>query len=102
MPEFKKVAVLSEISHGTAKRVEVNATSIALFNINGAIYAVDDTCTHRECSLSEGFIEGFTVTCPCHMSVFDIKTGKVLEPPALLNVSSYKVRIQGGDIEVEI
>ena len=102
MGEFKKVAALSEILPGSAKRIEVNATPIAFFNINGVIYAINDICTHRECSLSEGFIEGDTVTCPCHMSVFDIKTGKVLEPPALLNVASYKVRIQGSDVEVEV
>jgi 3-phenylpropionate/trans-cinnamate dioxygenase ferredoxin component len=102
MAEFRKAATISEVSPGTAKRVEINATPVALFNINGSIYAINDVCTHRECSLSEGFIEGDTVTCPCHMSVFDVKTGKVLEPPALLNVASYKVRVQNGDIEVEV
>jgi 3-phenylpropionate/trans-cinnamate dioxygenase ferredoxin subunit len=102
MGEFVKVADLSEIPKGAAKRVEVNAAEIALFNLDGTIYAISDICTHRQCSLSEGMIDGGTITCPCHMSVFDIKSGKVLEPPALSDVASYKVRIQGSNVEVEV
>lgn len=102
MGEFKTAAKLSEINVGSAKRIEIDSVEIALFNIDGTIYAINDVCTHRQCSLSEGFIEGNAITCPCHLSVFDIKTGKVLEPPALVDVQTYKVLVQNNDIEVEV
>lgn len=103
MPEFVKVAELSEVQPGNAIHVEANAIEIALINLEGTIYAINDVCTHRQCSLSEGnIIEGETITCPCHMSVFDIKTGEVLESPALTGVATYNVRLSGNDIEVEV
>lgn len=102
MAQFVKVATLDEIKPGCAIRFTVNTKDIAIFNLNGTFYAIDDACTHMGGPLSQGYIENSTVICPWHGSEFDIKTGKVLTAPALENVSSYTVRINGSDIEVEI
>lgn len=102
MPEFTKAARLEEIPPGTIKHFEIKGVEIALINLNGTLYAISDVCTHKYCLLSDGYIEGENITCPCHLSVFEIKTGKVLEPPALEDVAAYKVRIRGNDIEVEV
>ena len=102
MPEFIKVAERSEIAEGTGKCVEVEGKRIALFNLAGEFYAIDDTCTHRGGSLSEGSLEGDEVQCPWHGAHFNIKSGQVTAPPAGAAVTAYTVRVTGEDIEVEV
>ena len=102
MGEFFKVANADEIGSGRAKTVEVGDKTIALFNIDGAFYAIDDTCTHVGGPLSEGDLDGCRVTCPWHGAIFDVTTGEVLGPPAGASVNKYNTRIQGGDVEVEV
>ncbi len=102
MPEFKKVASVTDLQPGTGKLAEMDGKRIALFNPGGTFYGIDDTCPHRGGPLSEGPVEGESVTCPWHGSVFNIKTGAVETPPARTGVSAYKVRVQGTDIEVEV
>ena len=102
MAEFAKVATAAEVPPGQAKLVEAGGKRIALFNVGGAYYAIDDTCPHRGGSLSQGPVEGETVTCPLHGSKFEIKTGAVLAPPAATGVASYRVRVSGLDVEVEV
>jgi nitrite reductase/ring-hydroxylating ferredoxin subunit len=102
MAEFKKVATVGDIQPGTAKLVEVAGKKIALFNLGGTIYGLDDVCPHRGGPLSEGPIEGESVTCPWHGSVFNIRSGAVETPPARVGVTTYKIRVQGTDVEVEI
>ncbi|MBI2985676.1 MAG: non-heme iron oxygenase ferredoxin subunit [Deltaproteobacteria bacterium] len=102
MAGFVKVAKADEIVPGQGKMVEVNGKKIALFNVEGAFYAIDDTCTHRGGPLSEGVLDGKEVTCPWHGATFDVTTGEVLGPPAPKGVSQYNVRLEGDNIEVEI
>ena len=102
MAGFVKVANTGEIAPGQAKMVEVDDKKIALFNIEGSFYAIDDACTHVEGPLSEGEIQGEQVTCPWHRSIFNVKSGEVLGPPARTGVASYNVRVEGTDIEVEV
>lgn len=102
MADFVKVARADEIAPGQGKMVEVSGKKIALFNVEGSIYAIDDTCTHRGGPLSEGALEGKEVTCPWHGAVFNVTTGEVLGPPAPKGVSRYNVRVEGSDIEVEV
>jgi nitrite reductase/ring-hydroxylating ferredoxin subunit len=82
--------------------VEVSGKRIALFNVDGSIYAIDDTCTHLGGPLSEGTLDGKDVTCPWHGAMFDVTSGNVLSPPAPGPVQRYNVRIEGGEIEVEL
>ena len=102
MAQFIKVASTADLAPGEAKCVEVGGKKIALFNLEGSFYAIDDTCTHRGGSLSEGEVSGEEVTCPLHGAVYNIKTGVVLGAPAPRGVASYPVRVQGADVEVEV
>ena len=102
MPEFIKVAKTGDIPPGEARAVEVGVKCIAIFSIEGTYHAIDDTCTHRGGPLSEGMIVGTEVTCPWHGAVFDVTTGSVLGPPAPKDVTRYKVRIDGDDIEIRL
>ena len=81
MAQFTKVASTADLAPGAAKCVEVAGKKIALFNLEGSFYAIDDTCTHRGGPLSEGEVSGEEVTCPWHGAVYNIKTGAVLKPP---------------------
>lgn len=96
-----KVAKTTEIPPGRSKQVDVEGTKIALFNIGGTFYAIDDTCTHKGGPLSEGKLENNIVTCPWHHAMFDVTNGKVTLGPAQASVTSYKVIVEGDDIEIE-
>lgn len=102
MAQFIRVASTADLAPGAAKCVEVQGKKIALFNLEGSFYAIDDTCTHRGGPLSEGEVSGEEVTCPWHGAVYNIKTGAVLTAPAPRGVQAYAVRIQGVDVEVEV
>ena len=102
MAGFVKVATTGELPPGQAKKVEVNGKTIAVFNVGGSYHATDDTCTHRGGPLSEGHLEGNVVTCPWHGAKFNVTSGEVVGPPARAGVSSYPVRVNGSDIEVEV
>ena len=102
MGTFHKVIEVNELAPGSGKVVEVSGQRIALFNIGGTFYAIGDTCTHRGGPLSEGTLEGTTITCPWHGAEFDVTTGKNLAPPAPKEVPSYEVRVEGHEVQVEI
>ena len=102
MAELITVAKTSELAPGQAKTVQVQGQTIALFNIGGTYYAIEDTCTHVGGPLSEGTMDGTTVTCPWHGAQFDVTSGKVLSPPAAESVKNYKVSVQGDEIKLEI
>ncbi len=101
MAELKKVATVGDIPAGTAKAVDVDGKKIALFNINGSFFAIDDTCTHKGGPLSEGEVEENQVTCHWHGATFDIKSGEVLGPPANQGVGRYNVKVEGSDVKIE-
>jgi nitrite reductase (NADH) small subunit len=98
---FTKAATIDEIPAGQAKQVSVQGKTLALFNLNGTFYAIDNECPHRNGPLAEGFVEGTEVVCPWHGARFDICTGANLSPPARQGVRSYKVQVVGQDVEVE-
>ncbi len=102
MADFVKVARTDEIAPGQGKMIEVSGKKIALFNVEGSIYAIDDTCTHRGGPLSEGVLEGSQITCPWHGATYDVTTGDALGPPAPKGVARYNVRVEGSNIEVEV
>jgi 3-phenylpropionate/trans-cinnamate dioxygenase ferredoxin component len=102
MVEFVKVATTGEIAPGQGKIVEVQGKEIALFNVGGAYFAIDNMCTLEEASLADGEISGFEVTCPLHGAKFDVRSGQVLGPPAYDDVTSYPVRVSGADVEIDV
>ena len=102
MARFVKVAKTGEIGPGEARMVEVEGKKIALFNVEGRFFGIDDTCTHRSGPLSEGEVAGEEVTCPWHGAIFNLRTGKAIGPPAPTGVNVYRVRVKATDIEVEL
>ncbi|MQF48842.1 non-heme iron oxygenase ferredoxin subunit [SAR202 cluster bacterium AC-647-N09_OGT_505m] len=80
--------------------VEVEDERILLANVGGQYYAVTDLCTHAECPLSDGDLDGEVLKCPCHGSQFDVRTGEVVAPPADEPLTLYAVRVEGDDILV--
>ncbi len=102
MAELVTVAKTSELKTGQATSVQVKGQAVALFNVGGTYYAIDDTCSHVGGPLSEGSVEGTKVTCPWHGAQFELTSGQVLTPPAAVGVKSYKVHVQGEEIKLEI
>lgn len=100
MPAPVKVASVSEIAPGTAKVVTVGGNEIALFNVGGQFYAIDNACPHAGGPLAEGEVRGDTVTCGWHGWSFDIKTGTMKLNPRS-KVSTFPVKIEGNDIYIE-
>lgn len=98
-----KVAEVNEIPVGGCKRVLIKRHPIAVFNIEGEYYAIDDTCSHADASLAAGrIVDGCKVACPLHGALFDIKSGKALTLPAVSPVETYKVTVEGTAIMVEV
>jgi 3-phenylpropionate/trans-cinnamate dioxygenase ferredoxin component len=79
-----------------------NGRRVLVVNLDGALHAWDGTCTHEEADLSTGFLLGERVTCPLHLSVFDLNTGEAITPPATLPLKKYGLKVQNEDIYVEI
>ncbi len=102
MAKLIKIAEVNDVPPGQAAAFTVEGQRIALFNVEGTFYAIGDTCTHRGGPLSEGQVNGTTVTCPWHGADFDLKTGAVMRPPARQVVPSYRVVIEGGDVKIEL
>lgn len=99
---FVTLATVSEVPPGHAKQAKVGDKTLAIFNVNGSFYAIDDTCPHRGASLAEGSLEGHEVTCPWHAAIFDVTTGAHLSPPARSDVACYKVQVVGDQVQVDI
>ena len=97
---FVTVARVGEIPEGGVKVVRVDDQAIAVFNVGGEYYALDDVCTHDGGPLAEGPIDAHVVECPRHGARFDIRTGAVLSLPATVPVPTYSVRIEGDEIQV--
>jgi len=93
-----KVAEIKDVPPGKSACVDFGGEKVALFNVGGTVHAIADTCSHRGGPLSEGEVEGTTLTCPWHGATFDLKTGAALGPPATQGVKRYQVTVKGNDI----
>lgn len=98
MSEFVRAARASDVPPGSVVRVEVGGHWVALANVDGHFYAIDDTCTHEEASLAAGGIVGDILACPKHGSRFNVRTGRVLSLPAVRSVAVYPVRVEGDEV----
>lgn len=102
MDDFVKVGPAAEILPGAAKLVEVDGVRIAIFNLEGEYYAIEDVCTHDGGPLVEGdVLPGGQVRCPRHGARFDIRTGEALSMPAFSPTATFEVRVEGDDLWVE-
>ena len=102
MSSFVKVATRGRAAPGGKKLVEVDGRAIAVFNVDGAYYAIDDVCTHDGGPLAEGELIGCEIECPRHGARFDVRTGRPLCMPAIEPVAIHPIEVRGDDIYVAI
>jgi 3-phenylpropionate/trans-cinnamate dioxygenase ferredoxin subunit len=100
MSDWINVARASELTAGTWRSVDLDGTMVAVFNLDGEYYAIEDVCTHDGGILSGGEVERDEIVCPRHGAHFSIKTGKALTPPAYQDVATFPVRVQQGVVQV--
>lgn len=100
MSAYTRVAGAAGIAEGEIKAFEVNGTWVGVTRAEGQLYAFRDECTHAECPLSRGFVEGTEIECDCHGATFDLRTGAVVKPPASEPIPVYPVTEDGNDLLV--
>ena len=97
-----EIASTHDLAIGQMMGVEKDGQSLLIANVEGSFYAINDICTHMGCKLSGGVLTGEKVQCPCHGSIFNVKTGQVEKGPAKKPVSSYPLEIDGDKILAEL
>lgn len=102
MTTYVSVAAERDVRPGRARSVEVDAVCLLLCNVDGAIYAVADVCTHDRGPLGEGRLRGAAIECPRHGARFDVRDGTVLTPPAIRPLPTYPTRVVDGQVEVRL
>lgn len=102
MSEFMTAAKASEIPPGASKLVQLGTKPVAIFNIGGNYFAIDDRCPHRGGPLSEGTLKDGIISCPWHGACFELSTGKALSGPTSHGLNLFRTKVEGDDILVEI
>jgi 3-phenylpropionate/trans-cinnamate dioxygenase ferredoxin subunit len=100
---FVTVAGSDQIPDGEGRAFDVGGVAVGVFNCGGELFAVSDVCTHAHALLHEGTLDRVrcTIECPLHSTEFDLRTGKVLTPPATEPISTFPLRLNGDEIQVE-
>jgi nitrite reductase/ring-hydroxylating ferredoxin subunit len=98
LQQFVVVATAAEIEPGSLHQVFIGTREFVIANVDGEFFALDNSCSHEACPLSEGDLDGHELSCICHGSQFDVRTGEVLSPPALTPVKTYPVKVEDGNI----
>jgi len=98
--EYVAVATKDELPNGARKLLEIDGRPIAVFNVAGEYYAIADVCSHDDGPVAEGELEGYEIECPRHGARFDVRDGKVLSFPAIVDIPAYPVRVEGEEILV--
>ena len=97
----ERVAAISDIPVGEVRVVQCGARSLAMSNVDGTLYAIDNRCTHDNGPLGEGRLRNGRILCPRHGAAFDARTGRVLSLPAVKNVAAYEVTVDGDDVYID-
>jgi len=97
-----KIGEIKDIQSSQMKAVDVNGERICVANVEGKYYAIGNVCTHMGGPLAEGKLEGFEVECPWHGSKFDIRTGRVVKPPAMREEPTYEVKVEDNNVLIKI
>lgn len=98
--EYIPVAAEGDLKPGERLFVQIDNLTLVVFNIAGGLYAIADICSHDDGPVGEGTLEGYEVSCPRHGAHFDVRNGKVLSLPAIVDIPAYPVRVRDGQIEV--
>ncbi len=100
--EFLEIAPASELPAGQRLFVEIEGKPIVIFNIAGQYFSIADVCSHDDGPVGEGQIDGYNITCPRHGAQFDIRTGKVMQMPAVVDIPAYPVKVVDGMIQLGV
>ena len=98
---FVRTVKLAEVPPGTVRELQVEGKAIAMANIGGRVYAINNTCLHRGGPLGQGLLEGKVLTCPWHGWQFDVSNGQAMQNPAA-RVDCYPTEVRGGDVFVDL
>ena len=100
MSDWISVCRAEDLTPGSHRLVELDGAQVAVFNLDGQYYAIEDVCTHDGGVLTGGAVEGDQIVCPRHGARFSIRTGEALAPPAFEPTAVFPVRIQDGHVQV--
>jgi 3-phenylpropionate/trans-cinnamate dioxygenase ferredoxin subunit len=100
--EFVDIAPVDELPNGERLFVDIEGRPLVIFNIAGQFFSIGDVCSHDDGPVGEGDIEGNNIVCPRHGAEFDIRTGKAVQMPAVVDIPAYPVRVVDGMIQLGI
>ena len=100
--EYVDIAPVTELPPGERLFVEIEGKPVVIFNIAGQFFSIADVCSHDDGPVGEGDLEGYNIVCPRHGAEFDVRTGKVLSMPAVVDIPAYPVRVADGMIQLGI
>jgi 3-phenylpropionate/trans-cinnamate dioxygenase ferredoxin subunit len=98
--EFVSIAAENEIADGERLFVEIDGLPIVVFKIAGQLFAIADVCSHDDGPVGDGELDEYEITCPRHGASFDIRTGKVISLPAIVDIPAYPTRVVDGQVEL--
>jgi len=99
---YVKVCEITDVPPGTMHPVDVGENKLMIVNVDGSLYALNRICTHETADLATGFLLGSVVTCPLHLSRFNVKTGEVENLPATVPLATYCLKIEGTSVYVRL
>ncbi len=99
---FVDVLSIDELKPGEMRQVKAESKRILVVNVDGKLYAIGDVCTHEGCGLSSGSLEGENVRCPCHGSMFNVKTGSVFRGPAKKPEPVFEIKTEDGRVFINL
>ncbi|MFN8524876.1 MAG: non-heme iron oxygenase ferredoxin subunit [Chloroflexota bacterium] len=102
MNDWKPAAPIASVPAGAVAVCEIDGRRVALCNVEGEIYCIDDVCTHDGASFNQAELDGDEIECPRHGARFDVRTGRALCLPAFRPVATHKTRVQDGTVEVQL
>jgi naphthalene 1,2-dioxygenase system ferredoxin subunit len=101
-PSWQDVAALDDFAATDAIGVDVGRRQIAIYLVDGAVFATDNRCSHGDARLCDGFVEGHEIECPHHQGRFDVRTGAATGAPASIALATYPARIEAGRVQLRL
>ena len=102
MTQWIDVAAETDLFEGAGIAIQPQGLDVALFSIDGEVFATDNLCSHGSARLCDGYVEGYEVECPFHQGRFDVRTGAPTCAPATEHVKSWPVKIEGGRVFLQL
>jgi nitrite reductase/ring-hydroxylating ferredoxin subunit len=102
MSNWIKAAKAADFADGDVRGVEIDGVSVAIYRVEDEFYATGNVCTHAFALLSDGYLDDCIIECPLHAGRFDIRTGRALGEPVVTDIAAYPVKIEGGDVLVDL